>query len=145
MTPFPLSFCLNACDASTWKAAQKSLDAVVPAVKALVAPRRPFPVSRHLGTRARREALSRQTTCTHAEPTAVFCPGSKAPSPTDGFKTPSQNQRVPPETGPIRTAWPIPAGRRVPDGFSGRRTGTGNTTVPGDGAYWTRPTTTARR
>lgn len=59
MTPFPLSFCLNACDASTWKAAQKSLDAVVPAVKALVAPRRPFPLSLHLGNRALGEALSR--------------------------------------------------------------------------------------
>ncbi|HRX05692.1 MAG TPA: metabolite traffic protein EboE [Kiritimatiellia bacterium] len=59
MTPFPVSFCLNACDASTWKAAQKSLDAVVPAVKALIAPNRPFPVSLHLGNRALREARSR--------------------------------------------------------------------------------------
>lgn len=54
---YPLSFCLNACDTSTWKAAQKSLDAVVPAVKALVAPDRPFPVSLHLGNRAQKEAL----------------------------------------------------------------------------------------
>jgi hypothetical protein len=57
MTPFPVSFCLNACDASTWKAAQKSLDVVVPAVKALVAPDRLFPVSLHLGNRAQTEAL----------------------------------------------------------------------------------------
>ena len=56
-SPFPLSFCMNACDASTWKAVQENLETMVPAVKALVAPDRPFPVSLHLGNRAQMEAL----------------------------------------------------------------------------------------
>jgi hypothetical protein len=59
VNPFPLSFCLNACDASTWKAVRKSLESVVPAVKALVAPDRPFPLSLHLGNRSLLEAMSR--------------------------------------------------------------------------------------
>ena len=59
VNPFPLSFCLNACDAATWNAVQETLDTLIPAVKALVAPHRPFPLSLHLGNRALREALSR--------------------------------------------------------------------------------------
>ena len=59
VTPFPLSFCLNACDSSTWNAVLHALDAIVPAVKALVAPTRPFPVSLHLGNRVQKEALDR--------------------------------------------------------------------------------------
>ncbi len=61
MIPFPLSFCLNACDASTWNAVQKTLHTLVPAVKALVAPDRLFPVSLHLGNRAQKEAMGRSS------------------------------------------------------------------------------------
>ena len=58
VNPFPLSFCLNACDAATWNAVQETLDTLIPAVKALVAPHRPFPLSLHLGNRALREAFA---------------------------------------------------------------------------------------
>ena len=55
--PFPLSFCLNARDASTWPAARKTLDSAMPALKALVAPDRPFPLSLHLGEKAAAQLL----------------------------------------------------------------------------------------
>ena len=54
--PFPLPYCLNVHDASTWAAVQHALDTHALAVKALVAPDQPFPLSLHLGNRALREA-----------------------------------------------------------------------------------------
>jgi hypothetical protein len=64
--PFPIPYCLNVHDASSWPAVQKALDTHVLAVKRLVAPDRPFPLSLHLGNQAlrrmrmeQREAFSR--------------------------------------------------------------------------------------
>ncbi|MDD2239165.1 MAG: metabolite traffic protein EboE [Kiritimatiellae bacterium] len=58
LTPFPLPYCLNVHDASTWAAVQHALDTHALAVKALVAPDHPFPLSLHLGQRALREATA---------------------------------------------------------------------------------------
>ena len=54
--PFPLPYCLNVHDASTWAAVQHALDTYALAVKALVAPDQSFPLSLHLGARALHEA-----------------------------------------------------------------------------------------
>ncbi len=57
-----MAYCLNVCDASTWRAVQKTLDTLVPAVKSWVAPDRPFPLSLHLGNRSLREAMPQAQT-----------------------------------------------------------------------------------
>ena len=51
-SPFPLSYCLNVHDASTWAAVQQALSTNALAVKRIVAPDRPFPLSLHLGEKA---------------------------------------------------------------------------------------------
>ena len=51
-SPFPLSYCLNVHDASTWAAVQQALSAHALAVKKIVAPDRLFPLSLHLGEKA---------------------------------------------------------------------------------------------
>lgn len=54
--PFPIPYCLNVHDASTWPAVRRALDTHLLAVKQAVAPDRPFPISLQLGNRALREA-----------------------------------------------------------------------------------------
>lgn len=52
MLPFPLTYCLNVHPAEDWRAVKRALATHVLAVKRIVAPRRPFPLSLHLGYRA---------------------------------------------------------------------------------------------
>ena len=51
-SPFLLSYCLNVHDASTWPAIQSALEIHALAVKKIVSPSRPFPLSLHLGEKA---------------------------------------------------------------------------------------------
>ena len=57
--PFPVPYCMNVHDARSWRIIQSTLDSHVLAVKQLVSPDRPFPLSLHLGNRALLEALPR--------------------------------------------------------------------------------------
>ena len=54
-SPFPLPYCLNVHDASSWAAIQSALETHALAVKKIVAPDRPFPLSLHLGEKAAAE------------------------------------------------------------------------------------------
>jgi sugar phosphate isomerase/epimerase len=56
-SPFPLPYCLNVHDASTWPAVQAALETHALAVKRLVASGRPFPLSLHLGAKAATQLL----------------------------------------------------------------------------------------
>ena len=49
--PFPIPYCLNVHPAADWKAVRNALSVHALAVKKLVAPDRPFPLSLHLGYR----------------------------------------------------------------------------------------------
>ena len=49
--PFPIPYCLNVHPAADWKAVRSALAVHALAVKKLVAPDRPFPLSLHLGYR----------------------------------------------------------------------------------------------
>ena len=49
--PFPIPYCLNVHPAADWKAVRSALSVHALAVKKLVAPDRPFPLSLHLGYR----------------------------------------------------------------------------------------------
>lgn len=49
--PFPIPYCLNVHPAADWRSAKRALDVHALAVKKLVAPDRPFPLSLHLGYR----------------------------------------------------------------------------------------------
>lgn len=49
--PFPIPYCLNVHPAADWREAKRALDVHALAVKRLVAPDRPFPLSLHLGYR----------------------------------------------------------------------------------------------
>ena len=49
--PFPIPYCLNVHPAADWRATKRALDVHALAVKKLVAPDRPFPLSLHLGYR----------------------------------------------------------------------------------------------
>lgn len=55
---YPLAYCLNVHDASTWSAVMRALDEHVVAVKQLVAPNQAFPLSLHLGHQALSEAMT---------------------------------------------------------------------------------------
>jgi sugar phosphate isomerase/epimerase len=48
-TPFPIPYCLNVHPAANWAAVKRALSTHALAVKTLVAPNRPFPLSLHLG------------------------------------------------------------------------------------------------
>ena len=52
LIPYPLPYCQNVHDARTWADVQQALDQHVLAVKRLVAPDRPFPLSLHLAQTA---------------------------------------------------------------------------------------------
>ena len=56
---FPLPYCLNVHDASTWASIQAALETHALAVKKLVAPDRPFPLSLHLGEKAAADLRAR--------------------------------------------------------------------------------------
>ena len=47
--PFPIPYCLNVHPAANWREVKRALDIHALAVKKLVAPDRPFPLSLHLG------------------------------------------------------------------------------------------------
>lgn len=47
--PFPIPYCLNVHPAADWRETKRALDVHALAVKRLVAPDRPFPLSLHLG------------------------------------------------------------------------------------------------
>lgn len=47
--PFPIPYCLNVHPAADWRETKRALDGHALAVKKLVAPDRPFPLSLHLG------------------------------------------------------------------------------------------------
>ena len=49
--PFPIPYCLNVHPAADWRETKRALDTHALAVKKLVAPDRPFPLSLHLGYR----------------------------------------------------------------------------------------------
>lgn len=49
--PFPIPYCLNVHPAADWRQVKRALDIHALAVKKLVAPDRPFPLSLHLGYR----------------------------------------------------------------------------------------------
>lgn len=49
--PYPIPYCLNVHPAADWPAVKRALSAHALAVKRLVAPERPFPLSLHLGYR----------------------------------------------------------------------------------------------
>jgi sugar phosphate isomerase/epimerase len=57
-TPFPIPYCLNVHPAADWRQVKRALDLHALAVKKLVAPDRPFPLSLHLGYRAALELAS---------------------------------------------------------------------------------------
>lgn len=56
--PFPIPYCLNVHPASDWRAVRRALSSHALAVRKLVAPDRPFPLSLHLGQHAARELAS---------------------------------------------------------------------------------------
>ena len=57
-SPFPIPYCLNVHPAADWKAVRNALTVHALAVKELVAPDRPFPLSLHLGYRTALELAS---------------------------------------------------------------------------------------
>ena len=60
-TPFPLPYCLNVHPAADWTAVRRALSSHTLAVKRLVAPHRPFPLSLHIGRLAARDLSSPPT------------------------------------------------------------------------------------
>lgn len=56
--PFPIPYCLNVHPASDWQAVRRALSVHALAVKKLVAPGRPFPLSLHLGGHTALELVS---------------------------------------------------------------------------------------
>ena len=56
--PYPIPYCLNVHPGSDWKAVRRALSIHALAVKKIVAPDRPFPLSLHLGYRSALELAS---------------------------------------------------------------------------------------
>jgi sugar phosphate isomerase/epimerase len=56
--PYPIPYCLNVHPGENWAAVRKALNTHALAVKKLVAPDRPFPLSLHIGYRAALELAS---------------------------------------------------------------------------------------
>ena len=56
--PYPIPYCLNVHPGSNWKAVRQALSIHALAVKKIVAPDRPFPLSLHLGYRSALELAS---------------------------------------------------------------------------------------
>ena len=57
-SPFPVPYCMNVHDASSWSSIQTALDSHVLAVKQLVSPHQPFPLSLHVGQSVAKELYS---------------------------------------------------------------------------------------
>jgi hypothetical protein len=132
--PYPIPYCLNVHPAADWPAVKRALSTHALAVKKLVAPDRPFPLSLHLGQKAARElaapnrlASFRNWLCTHD----CFVAGINA-FPYGRFHSPAVKAAVyrPDWRHPARLAYTLLVARLLAE-LTPEGGGSTLTTVPG--------------